>query len=35
LDRVELSDEDKGLLARIRQKAERLELAADADAPGL
>ncbi len=35
LDRVELSDEDRELLARIRQKARGLELAADADAPGV
>jgi tRNA (guanine37-N1)-methyltransferase len=35
LDRVELSDEDKELLAQIRQKAEGLELAPDAETPGL
>jgi tRNA (guanine37-N1)-methyltransferase len=35
LDRVELSDEDKELLAQIRQKAEGLELAPDAETPDL
>ena len=35
LDRVELSDEDKELLAQIRQKAEELELAPDAETPDL
>ena len=35
LDRVELSEHDKELLAQIRQKAEGLELASDAEASSL
>ena len=35
LDQVQLSDEDRELLAQIRQKARTLELAADADASTL
>ncbi|HEX6503663.1 MAG TPA: tRNA (guanosine(37)-N1)-methyltransferase TrmD [Terriglobales bacterium] len=35
LDQVQLSDEDRELLAQIRQKARTLELAADADASAL
>jgi tRNA (guanine37-N1)-methyltransferase len=31
LDQVQLSDEDQELLAQVRQKADRLDLPADAD----